>query len=199
MNLGRRRLRFPASGRRRTSYDSMLHAFTRRTSPARFRRVANVRFQTLTPPVVHNFKANQTVYEQSRALRRRRMLSSQLSRTAYLSPMWRELLAQRSSTPLALPAENSLAKVNVVHPPRYGQPRSLSAKRRFASLPVNTVFKQITASVQALQPVAVDSTRALRIALLRCALRRRRTERTIFDLKKHALARRLPKEQVLPP
>lgn len=87
VNLGRRRLRFPASGRRRASYDSMLHAFTRRTSPARFRRVANVRFQALAPLIVNNFKVNQTVYEQSRALRRRRVLSSQLSRAAYLSPV----------------------------------------------------------------------------------------------------------------
>jgi hypothetical protein len=89
--------------------------------------------------------------------------------------------------------------VNVAYPSCYGQPRVLAAKRRFASLPINAVFKQAAASVRAARSVVVDPTRAVRIALLRCALRRRRTERAIFDLKKHALARRLPKEQVLPP
>lgn len=49
------------------------------------------------------------------------------------------------------------------------------------------------------RPANADQTRAMRIALLRTALRRRRNERTIFDLKKHALGRRLPKNQVLPP
>lgn len=46
---------------------------------------------------------------------------------------------------------------------------------------------------------AADQLRALRLELLRFALRRRRTERTIFDLKKLVQSRRLPREQVLPP
>lgn len=177
----------------------MLHAFTRRTSPARFRRVANTRFQALVPRVTNNFKVNQTVYEQSRALRRRRLLSKQLSRSAYLSPTWRELLAHRFAALPTASTESALAKVNASYPNRYGQPRSVGTKRRFASLPVNAAFKHAQALTRASRSVNVDQTRAMRIALLRCALRRRRTERTIFDLKKHALARRLPKDQVLPP
>ena len=89
--------------------------------------------------------------------------------------------------------------MNAAYPSCYGQPQGLAAKRRFASLPITAVFKHAAVSARAVRSVVADPTRAARIALLRCALRRRRTERTIFDLKKHALARRLPKEQVLPP
>lgn len=42
---GRHRLRFPASGRRRRSYDSLLHAFAKKVSPGRFRRVSKLRFR----------------------------------------------------------------------------------------------------------------------------------------------------------
>lgn len=64
----------------------MLHAFAKRTCPARFRRVATVRFQAVSARVTDDFKANQVVYEQSRTLNRRRRLSRQLGRVAYLSP-----------------------------------------------------------------------------------------------------------------
>lgn len=42
---GRYRVRFPASGRRRKSYDSLLHAFAKKVSPGRFRRAAKLRFR----------------------------------------------------------------------------------------------------------------------------------------------------------
>lgn len=87
----------------------------------------------------------------------------------------------------------------MAYPTRYGHPRSTGTKRRFASLPVNAAFKQSQMLARAGRPANADQTRAMRIALLRTALRRRRNERTIFDLKKHALGRRLPKNQVLPP
>ena len=72
-------------------------------------------------------------------------------------------------------------------------------KRRFASLPVNVLFKREQARARALRATNVQPVHAMRIALLRYALRRRRVERAIFDLRKHALARRLSKEQLLPP
>jgi len=43
--FGRRRVRFPASGRRRRSYDSLLHAFAKKISPSRFRRTSKLRFR----------------------------------------------------------------------------------------------------------------------------------------------------------
>jgi hypothetical protein len=43
--FGRRRVRFPASGRRRRSYDSLLHAFAKKISPSCFRRVSKTRFR----------------------------------------------------------------------------------------------------------------------------------------------------------
>lgn len=44
-SYGRQRIRFPASGRRRKSYDSLLHAFAKKVSPSRFRRTSKLRFQ----------------------------------------------------------------------------------------------------------------------------------------------------------
>jgi len=64
----------------------MLHAFTKRVSASRFRRVAKVRFQAIQPQIIGEFKFNQTVNEQSRTLRRRRRLVKQLGRVAYLTP-----------------------------------------------------------------------------------------------------------------
>jgi len=61
------------------------------------------------------------------------------------------------------------------------------------------MFKQAYAQSSAARPGNVQQTHALRIALLRYALRRRRVERTIFDLRKHALGRRLAKDQLSPP
>jgi hypothetical protein len=44
-SYGRQHIRFPASGRRRKSYDSLLHAFAKKVSPSRFRRTSKFRFQ----------------------------------------------------------------------------------------------------------------------------------------------------------
>lgn len=89
--------------------------------------------------------------------------------------------------------------MNVTHPPQYGLPLTDGTKRRFASLPVTAVYKRRQTQVRLFRTPAADQLRALRMELLRFALRRRRTERTIFDLKKLVQSRRLPREQVLPP
>ena len=82
---------------------------------------------------------------------------------------------------------------------QYGQPLTGATKRRFASLPISTNYKQKQTQTRLFRAANVDQLRALRMELLRFALRRRRTERTIFDLKKLVQSRRLPREQVLPP
>lgn len=56
--FGRRRARFPASGRRRKSYDSLLHAFAKKISPSRFRRASRLRFAHITPELSDDFKEN---------------------------------------------------------------------------------------------------------------------------------------------
>lgn len=89
--------------------------------------------------------------------------------------------------------------MNVTPPLQYGLPLTVGTKRRFASLPVTTVYKRGQTQARLFRTPAVDQLRALRMELLRFALRRRRTERTIFDLKKFVQSRRLPREQVLPP
>lgn len=85
-NYGRPRRRFPASGRRKHTYDSMLHAFARRTSPSRFRRASPIRFKRVRVVASRNYKHNVAVYEASRALRRRRLLARKLGKVAYVSP-----------------------------------------------------------------------------------------------------------------
>jgi len=83
---GRARRRFPASGRRKQSYDSMLHAFAKRTSPSQFRRAAVTRFQRVLPKVVRDSKLNNRTYELTRSRRIQRRIAHTLSRVAYLSP-----------------------------------------------------------------------------------------------------------------
>jgi hypothetical protein len=83
---GRTRRRFPASGRRKQSYDSMLHAFAKRTSPSRFRRAAVTRFKKVYPKLARDSKVNRRVYELTRRRRLQRTIAHRLSRVAYLSP-----------------------------------------------------------------------------------------------------------------
>lgn len=209
VSLGRRRTRFPASGRRRASYDSMLHAFTKRRSSSRFRRVAATRFLAVVPLITGEFKFNQAVYEHNRTLRRRRRLSQRLGRVAYLAPTWRELLMFRAASPIPLYSvpqtqtahaySDAADKGGAAYPRHYGLPFGGAAKRRFASLPTNVAFKQRQARAREFLSSSRQQTHALRVALLRHALRRRRVERTIFDLRKHALTRRLAKDQLSPP
>lgn len=85
ISFGRRRVRFPASGRRKGSYDSLLHSFVKRTAPARFRRVSPLRF---TPAAIHgrgDFRWNLLVGASTRGDVRRRMLAQKVSCAAYLS------------------------------------------------------------------------------------------------------------------
>lgn len=115
----------------------------------------------------------------------------------------------RTASPVSIPTTQSSVKVHTAssaevrvgsaHPHRYGLPFGGGAKRRFASLPTNRLAKQVRAQDVASHLTNTQQTHALRIALLRYALRRRRVERTIFDLRKHALGRRLAKDQLLPP
>lgn len=187
----------------------MLHAFSKRLSSSRFRRVATTRFPAVVPQITGEFKFNQTIYEHTRTLRRRRRLAQTLGRVAYLAPTWRELLMFRAASPA--PSDSMLPpqavyvpkvaadKAGAAYPHRYGRPLGGVAKRRFASLPTNAAFKQDQTRVRETLPTNRQQTHALRAALLRHALRRRRVERTIFDLRKHALTRRLAKDQLSPP
>jgi hypothetical protein len=86
LTIGRRRTRFPASGRRRKSYDSLLHAFTRRTRPAQFRRVGVTSFVQPRPIATGDFKTNLVLSELGNTTRRRRVLSRKLGGVSYLSP-----------------------------------------------------------------------------------------------------------------
>jgi ribosomal protein S4 len=191
----------------------MLHAFAKRTSPSRFRRLSTLRFQQIHPRVRRDYKVNLRTHELTGALRRRRLLAHKLSRVAYLTPTWRELLAYRVESPIVLPTvdftstevtapRTSLASATntaVAYPEQYGQPFGATTKRRFAALPLNRLFKRAQTVQRILRSKNLISLRTQRIGLLRTALRLRRVERAYLDLKKHTWRRRLPKEQLPPP
>ena len=83
--FGRRRLRFPASGRRKGSYESLLHAFVKRTCVARFRRVSVFSFKPAVSLPHGDFRRNLLVTVNNCGTFRRRLLSQKLSSTTYLS------------------------------------------------------------------------------------------------------------------
>lgn len=89
---------------------------------------------------------------------------------------------------------SSLQALAPVCPAEYAQPFGSIVKRRFASLPLNLLFRRALTARIASRPKTVLSLRTQRAGLLRTALRRRRQERVFIDLKKHLSRRRLPKE-----
>ena len=87
----------------------------------------------------------------------------------------------------------------VTYPAEYAQPFSSNAKRRFASLPLNLLFKRTLTSRKLQRTKSILTLRAQRSGLMRIALRRRRQERIFVDLKKHLSRRKLPKEELSAP
>lgn len=85
IDLGHRRPRFPAAGRRRRTYDSLLHSFAKKTSPSRFRRVSTLKFQAIYPGLSNDARRDQLDLMLGRVLRQRCALSRKLNRVAYLS------------------------------------------------------------------------------------------------------------------
>lgn len=179
--FGRQRARFPASGRRFKSYDALLHAFTKKIAPARFRRVAVTKFKRALPRTVSDFRENLLSTGVYAGLNRRRSLSCQLASTSYLSAPWRELLQR---TPAAATSAH---------------PKHFAVKRRFLALPIKAAAdKQEQHTLRIASPYK-QQMRVIRAGILRCALRRRREERSFLDLRHSALQRRLPKDQATRP
>lgn len=87
LEFGRRRMRFPASGRRRQSYDSMLHAFAKRISPSRLRRAASLRFKQVKVRLGADFRENLVTVVSTAGLHRRKLLVRKLNSVSYLSPI----------------------------------------------------------------------------------------------------------------
>lgn len=180
--FGRRRARFPASGRRRKSFDSLLHAFSKKVGPAHLRRAAALRFIRATPTLAYDFRENLLTIAANRGLNRRRRLARELSSLGYLSVAWRELLARR----------NSLFGTQQ----QYSKPRS---KRRFLALPLARVNSVHANTAMAIASPYKQQMRVIRAGILRRALRRRRGERSFVDLRHSILQRKLPKEQASRP
>jgi hypothetical protein len=102
-----------------------------------------------------------------------------------LATSWREILSYRLATPAS----------------QQNAPHGVKAeKRRFVPLPTKLLHahRQRIAAIQQprIFPIAL---RALRVGVLRRALRRRRNERAFIDLRKSALQRRTPRERALRP
>jgi hypothetical protein len=85
ITFGRRRVRFPASGRRRKSYDSLLHAFAKKISPARFRRASSLRFVRALPERSADFKENVLAFTPLYGALRRRRTANRSASGAYFS------------------------------------------------------------------------------------------------------------------
>lgn len=182
--FGRRRARFPASGRRRKSYDSLLHAFAKKIGPARFRRVSKLRFRWVAPRLSATFQENLNVLTPLFGANRRRQTAIGLSGVAYLSAPLRGLLEYRTTSGTEMSSGAKLGS---------------NTKRRFLPLPLRAVFvqKQRESRQYALpyrHPMYV-----VRAGILRRALRRRRKERVYIDLRQSARQRRLPRERALGP
>ncbi len=87
INYGRGRRRFPASGRRRKTYESTLHAFVKRVVPSRFRRASVMRFQRIRFSTRKGAKVTRHTYELTRARRLQRTIAQTVGRVSYLSPI----------------------------------------------------------------------------------------------------------------
>jgi hypothetical protein len=179
--FGRRRVRFPASGRRKKSYDSLLHAFAKKISPSRFRRVSTLRFVRVRPQLAQDFKENLAAFIPTHGVLRRRRTAGQLANNAYLSAPWRELTNYRASAATPTPTSKK------------------GAKSLFLSLPTHVVFSEKQKQKRALATPYKQPMYAVRVGLLRRALRRRRQERVFIDLRRFALQRRLPREKARRP
>jgi hypothetical protein len=179
INFGRRRLRFPASGRRRKSFDSLLHAFAKKVSPARLRRASKLKFSHIRVKLAGDFKENALVFTPMFGSLRRRRTMRNLSTATYLSDTWRALLEQRA-----------VSKKLLLTPPA-----ALAGKRRFLALPTHRVFAYRRRGARRLRVPYKRPMHALRVSLLRRALRMRRKERVFMDLRHSLLHRKLPKEK----
>lgn len=182
LDFGRTRLRFPASGRRKRSFDSMLHAFVKRVGPSRFRRAATLRFVRSRPQHNADFRVARLSTCVESALKRQRALIRKLGKIATLSTPWREVLNRRA-------AAASVQQASVV----------AAGKYRFMPLPATLLYKQRSRNVKQQSNALTFSLRALRVGVLRRALRRRRSERAFIDLRKAAIQRRTPLERSLRP
>lgn len=163
----------------------MLHAFAKKASPARFRRASTMRFMRAHPKRAGDFREILMLTSANSALRRQRRLVRALNLSAPLSRIWRELAMQRV-TSRGDSAENLRSS-------------TVSAKRRFASLPsraVATYMTQVNLNVHRTLNYALRTERA---GLLRRALRRRRRERVFVDLRAAAIHRRAPRERAIRP
>lgn len=85
INFGRSRMRFPAAGRRKRSFDSMLHAFAKRTSPAQFRRAGALRFVRPLLRRTVDYRESRLLTAVSASLQRQRFLSKKLNKTSTLT------------------------------------------------------------------------------------------------------------------
>ena len=184
LDFGRSRMRFPASGRRKRSFDSMLHVFVKRSGPSRFRRTANLRFVRLRPQHTTDFRTVRLSTAAGSALTRQRALIKKLCKGAAPSAPCREILNYRAVFRNAHQTKAPYA----------------TGKRRFIPLPANVLRKyRRRSAVKHYFCARPNALRAIRVGVLRRALRRRRSERAFIDLRKAAIHRRTPLERALRP
>jgi hypothetical protein len=174
-NLFRTRVRFPAAGRQRKSYDSLLHVFSKKASPSRFRRVATWKFPRLQVQSTGNLQQNLSVVSSSCVNKRQRTLAA-ANQTMYLSTAWRQLLNYRVKNSLLCEhmltrkqLYNGCVETSAYFSNRYAKPLLNRSKRRFASLPINFVYKHRCSWARVFRPQVTWQLHTMRKGLLRTA------------------------------
>jgi ribosomal protein S4 len=177
--LGTEQPRFPGTGRRKFTFDSLLRAHYTKIMPLRFRRVAGMRFQKLRPHASAAFTAQLPRFEATVFTRRGQRQNKYTGVLAYPTKRSRELYGRLFKS-----------KNGALHGP--------IAKCRLAALPLK-VSSDITGRIsRKLRSLHVASNTATSEALLQHALRRRYVARSIRDLRKAGRRRRLPRYQSKP-
>jgi hypothetical protein len=155
-----------------------VHAFIKRITPSRLRRVMGTRFKNCRPKLGTFYKLNIARFELTRTVRSRRSRLKASANIRYLPRAAREFVRHHPSTSL---------------------PQAPIAKRRFAPLPLKTVQGHTREIRRKERPELSTRMRPYRAGLLRQALRNRMIERPFTDMVEELHRRRLPREQVPPP
>ena len=192
IDYGRPRARFPGAGREDGGYEAFLHAFVKQTASSRFRRTSTLRFLPIFTEEGEDYQENLLLLEQSRSMRQRHRLARKLSKGAYFSAIWREVLTLRANFSLSTNEATDKTITNSITPPNYGNPAQGNTKRRFASTSITLLFDEERENELEKRNRLIAPNRAQSTELLRQALEARENDLDFLNFQQAVGARRLP-------
>jgi ribosomal protein S4 len=172
--LGTESPRFPGSGRRKFTFDSLLRSHYTKTSPMRFRRSAGLRFHKIRPLTFTTFTAHMPTQEATLLLRRGGYQTQRAKASLYPTRRRRELLCRVGGS------KNRSVATPVL-------------KSRFAALPAKLIAALQAKTARQTRVTPLTANTGVGEALLQHALRRRFIARSVRDLRKSGRRRRLPR------